>query len=55
MASENGAIEQYNNIANSVMASENRAVEQYNNIAGADSVRGTAIGQYSPPMLAELG
>ncbi len=38
-----------------VMASENGAVEQYNNIAGAGSIGGTAVGQYSPPMVAEEG
>jgi hypothetical protein len=39
----------------SVMASENGAVEQYKDIAGADSIGGTAVGQYSPPMVAEVG
>jgi hypothetical protein len=39
----------------SVMASENGAVEQYNDIAGANSIRGTAVGQYPPPMVAEVG
>jgi hypothetical protein len=39
----------------SVMASENGAVEQYNDIAGADSIGGTAVRQYSPPMVAEVG
>ncbi len=39
----------------SVMASENGAVEQYDNIAGADSIGGTAVGQYFPPMVAEVG
>ena len=39
----------------SVMASENGAVEQYDDIAGADSIGGTAVGQYSPPMVAEVG
>jgi hypothetical protein len=34
---------------------ENGAVEQYNNIAGADSIKGTSVGQYSPPMVAEVG
>ncbi len=38
----------------SVMASENGAIEQYDDIAGADSIRGTVIGQYSPPMVAEV-
>jgi hypothetical protein len=33
----------------SVMASENGAVEQYDDIAGADSIGGTAVGQYPPP------
>ncbi len=39
----------------SVKASENGAVKGYNNIAGADSIGGTAIGQYSPPMVEEVG
>ncbi len=30
------------------MASENEAIEQHYNIAGANSIGGTAIGQYSP-------
>ena len=38
----------------SVMASENGAIEQYDNIAGANSIGGTAVGQYSPPMAAEV-
>jgi hypothetical protein len=33
----------------SVMASENGAVERYNDIAGANSIGGTAVGQYPPP------
>jgi hypothetical protein len=37
------------------MASENGAVERYDDIAGADSIGGTAVGQYSPPMVAEVG
>ncbi len=55
MASENGAVERYGDIANSVMALENGAVERYDNIAGADSIGGTAVGQYPPPMVAEVG
>ncbi len=39
----------------SVMASENGAVERYDDIAGADSIRRTAVGQYPPPMVAEVG
>jgi hypothetical protein len=34
---------------------ENGAVKQYKDIAGADSIGGTAVGQYSPPMVAEVG
>ena len=33
----------------SVMASENGAVKRYNDITGADSIGGTAVGQYPPP------
>ncbi len=49
MVSENGAVEQYDDVTYSVMASENGAVEQYNNIAGANSIGGTAVGQYPLP------
>jgi hypothetical protein len=38
-----------------MMASEHGAVDRYNHIAGADSVGGTAVGQYSPPMVDEVG
>ncbi len=55
MASENGAVKQYDDITNSVMASENGAVERYDDIASADSIGGTAVGQYSSPMVAEVG
>ena len=37
------------------MASENGAVVRYNDIAGANSIGGTAVGQYPPPMVAEVG
>ncbi len=39
----------------SVMASGNGAVKRYDNIAGAYSIGGTGVGQYSPPMVAEVG
>ncbi len=39
----------------SVMASENGAVKRYDDIAGADSIGGTAVGQYSPPIVTEVG
>jgi hypothetical protein len=54
MASENGAVERYDNIANSVMASENGAVEQHNDITGANIIEGTAIGQYSPHLISKF-
>ncbi len=34
---------------------ENGAVEQYDDITGADSIGGTAVGQYFPPMVVEVG
>ncbi len=39
----------------SVMALENGAVKQYDDIVGANSIGGTAVRQYSPPMVAEGG
>ena len=39
----------------SAWTTENGAVERYDDIAGADSIGGTAVRQYSPPMVAEVG
>ncbi len=37
------------------MASENGAIKRYNDIDSADSIGGTAVGPYSPPMVVEVG